>query len=77
MPVAVTGLASGVVAVAAGGFHSCALTAAGGVLCWGDNSSGALGNNSTVASPVPVAVSGLASGVGGSGAGSIHSCDAH
>jgi alpha-tubulin suppressor-like RCC1 family protein len=64
VPVPVVGLSSGVVAVSVAGRAACALTAAGGVECWGDNDYGELGSNSSAFdSPVPVAVQGLASGV--------------
>ncbi len=53
MPVQVTGLASGVQAVAAGERHACALTTAGGVVCWGDNAVGQLGDGTLPGVPVP------------------------
>jgi alpha-tubulin suppressor-like RCC1 family protein len=74
VPVAVSGLSSGVAAIAAGSGHACALTTAGAALCWGDNSDGQLGNNSTTQSNVPVAVSGLSSGVAALAAGQYHTC---
>jgi alpha-tubulin suppressor-like RCC1 family protein len=76
-PVFVSGLTSGVVAIAAGDVHTCALNNAGGVLCWGSNLSGAVGDGSTAAqrnSPVPV--SGLASGVMAIAAGGADTCAA-
>ena len=73
-PVTVTGLSAEIVAITAGYSHTCALSAAGGVWCWGFNDYGQLGDNTTVSHNAPVAVSGLDSGVKAIAAGANHTC---
>ena len=69
VPIAVStsGVLSGVtlVQINAGNGYTCALSSNGAAYCWGYNADGELGNNSTVNSLVPVAVStsGVLSGV--------------
>jgi alpha-tubulin suppressor-like RCC1 family protein len=74
-PVLVAGLDHGVTAIAAGDLHTCAINAEGGVLCWGSNTSGALGDGSTTKQlSFPAQVAGLKSGVGSIAAGGADTC---
>ena len=61
-------------AVSAGGSHSCGVTPAGGAYCWGDNSSGQLGNGTTAMSTSPVAVTGGGLSFERVSAGTGHTC---
>ena len=74
-PVDVQGLTSGVVSIVAGGYHACALTATGGLKCWGNDSYGQLGNDAALTNkPTPVDVFELNSGVASVSAGGYHTC---
>ncbi|WP_426303689.1 hypothetical protein LRM48_000875 [Candidatus Nanosynbacter sp. TM7-008] len=61
--------------IAVGYYHTCALTTTGQAYCWGQGSSGRLGNNSTTDSRIPVAVQ-MPAGVSFQSitAGSLHTC---
>jgi alpha-tubulin suppressor-like RCC1 family protein len=63
IPVQVSGLTSGVMDIAAGYHHNCAVLSSGGVMCWGLNLNGQLGNGNTNDALTPVVVEGM----GGSG----------
>jgi len=73
LPVTVTGL-GGVDVISLGDLHSCALSLTSGeVRCWGDNSSGQLGDGTTTSRSTPVAVSGITTAIDVS-AGNEHTC---
>ncbi len=61
-----------VVAISAGGEYSCAVLENGTARCWGQNSSGQLGNGTTTSSPTPVMVA--AADVVAISAGNEHTC---
>ncbi len=65
--------------ISVGSQHSCALLSGGGVVCWGANANGQLGDGTTTSSSIPVTVkavggAGDLSGVTAIGAGYQHSC---
>lgn len=73
-PVDVIGLSGGTTAIAAGGYHTCALTTNGGVKCWGGNQRGQLGDGTTMNRNIPVNVVGLGNDVSAITAGELHTC---
>src|SRR5436190_11947081 len=81
-PVAVSGLGSGMLGVAAGHIHSCAISATDRIKCWGDNARGQLGDGTTTRRLTPVEVVGFEDprtvtvAKSGSGAGTVTSIPA-
>lgn len=73
-PVNVIGLTESVASVAAGSYHSCALSNSGGIMCWGDNGSGQLGDGTLVDRHTPVGVMGFSEGGLNVSAGDKHTC---
>ncbi|MFH1437087.1 MAG: hypothetical protein ABIJ56_15375, partial [Pseudomonadota bacterium] len=73
-PVDVTGLSSGVAAIAAGENHACAASGDGVLRCWGKNNRGQVGDDSTTNRSAPVVVTTLAAGAVAAACGQEHSC---
>lgn len=72
----VTGLTSGVSAIAVGYYHACALLTTTAVKCWGYNGYGEVGDGTTIQrlTPVPVTINGTTTGVQLVAAGQYHTC---
>ena len=70
----VSGLDSGVKAIAAGWHHACALLSNGGIKCWGNNETGGLGDGTTTQATTPVEVQELGGVAKAIAAGSNYSC---
>lgn len=73
-PTNVVGLERGVVGLALGAEHSCALRQDGTVACWGSNQYGQLGDGTAEKRLTPVIVSGLLGNVAAIAAGDNHTC---
>lgn len=73
-PVDVSGVGSAVASIKAGIYHSCVVTSAGGVKCWGRNDDGQIGDGTTTHRLSPTDVSGLTSGAAAIAAGFSHTC---
>jgi alpha-tubulin suppressor-like RCC1 family protein len=86
-PLDVAGLSSGVLALALGDAHTCALMSGGTVKCWGSNNGGQLGDGTQTPRPTPVDVcaagatppcspgnGNILTGVTAITAGALHTC---
>ncbi len=60
--------------VEVGDEHTCAITDAGALYCWGNNGTGALGDGTNTSRPLPTPVSGMTSGVIKVALGGYHTC---
>lgn len=73
-PLGANALSPKATAISTGGQHSCAALSTGGVVCWGHNGHGELGNNSDADSDLPRQVVGLSGSVKMVVGGAHHSC---
>jgi alpha-tubulin suppressor-like RCC1 family protein len=73
-PVDVIGLDSGVTSIAAGDFHTCAVSLERGVKCWGNNKFGQLGDGTLTSSSVPVQAGDIGGYASAVAAGWGHTC---
>ena len=74
VPIIVDGLSEDAIGVASGDFHTCALLESGAIQCWGFNTSGQLGDGTTILRALPVDVIALPGPIASITAGGIHTC---
>ena len=74
VPTSVLGLDEAAASLAAGEFHTCAVTVSGGMRCWGMNYAGQLGDGTQVDHLTPAAVAGLPEAASVSAARSYTTC---
>jgi alpha-tubulin suppressor-like RCC1 family protein len=74
VPVDVLGFDAVAIGLAAGSVHTCAIKAAGGVMCWGMNNYGQLGNGEGYYQTAPVDVINLGGAASAITAGFDHTC---
>jgi alpha-tubulin suppressor-like RCC1 family protein len=72
-PLPISGITETIQSLAAGGFHTCAVTSQGRVKCWGWNNYGVLGGEQTVEMPI-VDVATVTETVSMVALGNIHTC---
>ncbi|HET8940608.1 MAG TPA: hypothetical protein VFN13_01290 [Rudaea sp.] len=73
-PVSVANLASGVISIGAGGYHSCAVVAGGKIACWGSNNEAQIGDGTYDTAYIPVIPGYPDQGSTAISAGGTHSC---
>ena len=73
-PITVTNTSGALLALSLGPRHTCLATLSNGLYCWGDNSSGQLGDNTTVDKSLPQKVVGLNGNVQDVATGNRHTC---
>lgn len=73
-PVDVTTLNANTKMVATGDSSTCALTLGGGVMCWGDNTFGQIGDGTNISRSLPTQVPGLTANITAVASGANHTC---
>lgn len=73
-PVSVVGLPSDITSIKAGSAHTCATSASQGLMCWGSNAFGQLGDGTVTDRPSAIKVSNVANDITHVAMGTYHTC---